>query len=96
MATPHFAKIVQSGKAKQKAVKKVTSTHATKPGERLFVDISSVNATSAGGKRYWGMVVDNYSRYKWSVFLKNKNELSSKVFPIIEMIRAKGYKVKSI
>ena len=40
------------GKAKQKSVKKSTNTHATKPGERLFVDISSVNATSAGGRRY--------------------------------------------
>ena len=42
------------------------------------------------------MVVDDYSRYKWSVFLKNKNELTSKVFQIIEMIQAKGYRVKSI
>ena len=61
---PTFCKDCAIGKAKQKAVKKTTSTHATKPGERLFVDISSVNATSAGGRRYWGMVVDDYSRYK--------------------------------
>ena len=84
------------GKAKQKSVKKSTNTHATKPGERLFVDISSVNATSAGGRRYWGMVVDDYSRFKWSVFLKNKNELASKVMPIIEMIRGRGYEVEYI
>ena len=75
------------GKAKQKSVKKSTNTQSTHPGERLFVDISSVNATSAGGKKYWGMVVDDYSRFKWSVFLRNKNKLSSKVIPIIKMIR---------
>ena len=41
-------------KAKQKSVKKSTNSHSTYPGERLFVDISSVNTTSAGGRRYWG------------------------------------------
>ena len=64
---PTFCEDCAIGKAKQKAVKKTTSMHATKPGERLFVDISS---TSAGGKRYWGMVMDDYSRYKCVEILK--------------------------
>ena len=48
------------------------------------------------GEDIGGMLVDDYSRFKWNIFLKNKNELTSKVMPIIEMIRGKGYDVKYV
>ena len=72
------------GKAKQKKVSKTTESKETKVGERLFIDISSVNIESYGGSRYWAIVVDDYSNYEWCVFMKKKSMLTHKILPIIK------------
>ena len=45
------------GKMKQKSINKTTSTDRTKfkTGEKLYMDISSVKGTRAGGSKYWAM-----------------------------------------
>ena len=84
------------GKVKQKRVNKLPKKRSENPGEKLYIDISSVNATSSGGAKYWGMMVDDCTRFKWSRFLKEKKELSDAFMPIIQNLLAKGYKIKKV
>ncbi|CAJ2637126.1 unnamed protein product [Trifolium pratense] len=46
-----------------------------KPLELLHIDLfGPVNTTSLGGKQYGFVIVDDFSRYTWVLFLKNKDE----------------------
>ena len=45
--------------AQQKGVAKSTDTQSTKPGERIFMDITSIRAFSFGGKKFWLVLVDD-------------------------------------
>ena len=84
------------GKAKQKRVSKSTESKATKIGERLFINISSVNIESYGGSKYWAIVVDDYSNFKWCVFMKKKSMLASKILPIIKELNLRKQTVMKI
>ena len=56
----HFCESCAIAKAKQKNVVKVRKDKgAEKPGERLYIDISSVSKKSAGGKKLWALIVDD-------------------------------------
>ncbi len=58
-----------TGKGRQKAMKKFTENRASITMERIFVDVSSLPNLSLGGSRYWILVVDDATRYKWSYFV---------------------------
>lgn len=83
-------------KGKQKNVAKETTTTSSKPGERLYIDISSVNAVSIGGSKFMVMVVDDYTRYKWSMFIKAKSDLTSVVVPLLKELQSVGKAVNHI
>ena len=83
-------------KGKQKNASKDTATIASKPGERLYVDISSVSAVSIGGSKFMVMIVDDYSRMKWSRFIKSKSELTSVVIPLLKELKSIGKPVSYI
>ena len=84
-------------KARQKNVKKVRSHGVAKSaGERLFIDISSVAKTSAGGKKFWALIVDDQTRMKWSRFLGKKSDLRDEVLPLIKRLIATGREVKKV
>ena len=55
------------------------------PGERMYLDTSSMRKPSMGGRQHWAMLVDEATKYKNSFFLKKKNE---QVKPIIDWIKA--------
>jgi hypothetical protein len=59
-------------KARQKNVSKVSDLKADKVGERLYVDVSSVNTPTFGGNRFWLLVADEVSDMCWSYFLAKK------------------------
>ena len=63
------AKIRQANVPKKKE-KQVPS----RPGYRLFIDISSFKHESMGGKRHWLVVVDEFSDCSHSFFLKRKSD----------------------
>jgi hypothetical protein len=65
-------------KAKQKNLPKSNYNKSTIPGERLYIDISSVNQPSFGSSKYWLLIVDEFSKMKWSFFLKTKDESTGK------------------
>jgi hypothetical protein len=54
-------------KIKQKLVPKSTTSRGDSLGYCLFVDISSSMDSSFGGSRYWVLIVDDFSRYHWSI-----------------------------
>ena len=63
------AKITQTNVPKKKK-KQVPS----RPGYRMFIDISSFKHESMGGKRHWLIVVDEFSDCSHSFFLRRKSD----------------------
>ena len=63
------AKIRQANIPKKK-LKQVPS----RPGYRIFVDISSFKHESMGGKRHWLIAVDEFSDCSHSFFLRRKGD----------------------
>jgi hypothetical protein len=49
----------QTAKSKQNSVMKESETKSTIPGERIFIDTSSVKTKSFGGSKFWLLVVDD-------------------------------------
>ena len=86
------AKITQANVPKKKE-KQVPS----RPGYRMFIDISSFKHESMGGKRHWLIVVDEFSDYSHSFFLRRKND-QIELFPDwIKELKAKyGIDIKYI
>ena len=72
-------------KIKQKNIPKKNEDKSKNPGERMYLDISSMRKPSLGGSQHWVMLVDEATKYKKSFFLKKKNE---QVEPIIDWIKA--------
>ena len=70
------AKIRQRNVQKKK-IKKMP----TKPGYRVFIDISSFKQASRGGNRHWLIVVDEFSDYTHSYFLNKKSD-QIKILPM--------------
>lgn len=69
---------------------------STKCGERLYIDISYINKISFGGSKYWVLVVDEFSKMKWSFFIKMKNDLPTKIIPLLVQLINNGKHVKYI
>ena len=53
----------------------------TRPGYRIFIDISSFNHTSRGGNRHWLIVVEEFSDCVHSFFLNKKSD-QIKILPM--------------
>ena len=61
------------GKARQKNTSKESShTKSTKPGEMMYLDISSIKGEGYGRKKFWLLIVDEATNNCWSYFLKQK------------------------
>ena len=72
-------------KIRQKNIPKKNEDKSQNPGERMYLDISSMRKPSMGERQHWVMLVDEATKYKKSFFLKKKNE---QVEPIIDWIKA--------
>jgi hypothetical protein len=55
-------------KAWQKNVNKETETRSIIRGERVFIDISSIQQKSFGGSKFWLLVIDDCTDFCWSAF----------------------------
>jgi hypothetical protein len=75
------------GKARQKNINKQWKGGSSVPGERLYVDISSIQGVSFGGAKFWALVVDDFSGYCWSYFLKAKSELKERKFDLVKELK---------
>jgi hypothetical protein len=72
------------GNAKQKNINKQWKGGSSVPGERLYVDISSIQRVSFGGAKFWALVVDDFSGYCWRYFLRAKSELKERILDLIK------------
>ena len=76
-------------KARQKNIKKVTTTvTAKKPGERLSLDISPPSTKSIGGSKHWLLVQDDCTAATFSFLLKTKDQLQAVMIPFIKTLEA--------
>ena len=61
----------------------------SRPGNKMFIDKSSFKHESMGGKRHWLIVVDEFSDYSHSFFLRKKSDQT-----VVIPIWIKGLKTK--
>jgi hypothetical protein len=66
-------------KAQQKNVNKQWLGSSNLPGERLYINISSIKERSFGGAKFWALIVDDYSDYCWSFVMKNTSDLKTRI-----------------
>jgi GAG-pre-integrase domain len=62
-------------KSRQKYVNQYWKGGSQAPGERVYLDISSIRDKSYGGSCFWGLILHDYTDYCWSIFLKTKGDL---------------------
>jgi len=73
------------GKQARKSLKLKNCVSTTHPLELLHVDLSGpMRITSRGGKRYVLMIVDDYSRFTWTLFLASKDETFEKILVFLK------------
>jgi len=76
-------------KARQSPIPNKVIARSKIPGERLFIDISSVKSKSLGGLKFWLLIIDDATDFCWSFFLKKKGDLSKIVRELINDLKAK-------
>ena len=85
------------GKMKKKNISKQQLDRAEKPGDRLFMDISSIKYASAGGAKFWALFVDDCTDFVFGVYMKKKSDLSIDGIKLINSIENNyGIKIKKI
>jgi hypothetical protein len=72
-------------KTRQKNTK-VTDNVSEIPGERLFIDISSMKKKSYGGAKFWCLLVDDCTNFCWSIFLKKKSDQVKEIIRLLKKI----------
>jgi hexokinase len=75
------------------------STHmpAKYKGERIMFDISSVQVTSHGGNKFWLLIMDEFTGFCWSYFLRQKSDLSNQMIDWVKAFNIKfNTKVKHL
>ena len=87
----------QMSNAQQKKVSKTTETKSEVPGERLFVDMSSVSKhKSLGGAKVWLAAVDDATGYTWSHLIKEKSAAPKHLKTLVRRLNDRGNPVKFI
>ena len=84
------------GKAKRKKIAKEAQNKSKIPGQRLYIDLSSIRDESSGGKKHWLLIVDEATDYKWSKFLRTKSELPKIMLEFLKERKSEGLEMKFI
>ena len=75
------------GKLVKNSVKSKRCVSTSRPLEMLHIDLSGpMRIMSRGGKRYVCVIVDDYSRFTWTLFLASKDETFKKFITFIKKI----------
>ena len=67
-----------------------TECRSTRPLERLFVNLSGQQPTSAGGAQHLMTIADDFSRMGWPYFLERKSDVRMVFAGFLADIIAKG------
>lgn len=82
----------QIGKQTRVFHKKVTSIETTRPLELLHIDMAGpTRVESLGGKKYFMVVVNDFSRYTWVAFLREKSKAFTELLNICKRIQVEKY-----
>jgi hypothetical protein len=84
------------GKAIKKKISKSANKDSTKPMERIYVDLTTIQTTSFGNKKHWVLVVDEFTDMKWSFFLKQKSDLGKTMMNFLRQQKEEGFMVNKI
>src|SRR3954466_13988762 len=90
-----FAKHVRKGSFPKPAFKSKNVVPSSRPLELLHIDLfGPVKIASIRGKRYGLVIVDDYSRWIWVKFLKDKDESHTVFFDFCTQIQSeKEFKI---
>ena len=86
----------QIGNIRQKDVDKETHTKSTVPGERIFIDTSSISNRTLGGSQYLLGVVDDATDMTWGRMLKSKKQQVPSLMEFLRQMKSRGTPVKYI
>ncbi|CAH9114878.1 unnamed protein product [Cuscuta europaea] len=88
----------QKVKQVKNSFKPIAGDLSTNPLNLIHMDLfGPVETPSVGGKKYTLVMVDDYSRYTWTVFLSKKNETLQKLPSLLKQLQTeKNLKVKTI
>ena len=85
------------GKMRQKNIPKMKVKQANSPGDRIFLDISSIKYESLGGARFWVLMMDDCTGFLSSFFLKRKSDLKNKgIFMLKKIENNYNLKIKRV
>ena len=74
----------------------MTKVVAKDIGERIFIDISSVDHKAYDGARYWVLVVDDKTNKSWSFFVGHKDQQVDPLFELLLLLYKNKTPVKYI
>jgi hypothetical protein len=83
-------------KARQRNINKDWKGGSQVPGERVYLDISSIKGESYGGSCFWALVLDDHTDYCWILFLKAKSDFKGKFLTLLTYLKIVGLDVKFI
>ena len=77
-------------KIRQKNIPKESEgIKATKPAERMYIDISSMKHNSLGGQKHWVLMICEKTNFKTSFFTKKKSDQNKLILEWIHHIKKK-------
>ena len=76
-------------KIRQANIPKENINKSDKPGESMYLDITSMKHSSFGGKKHWAFMVDEATNFKQGFFLRKKKEQVNPIFTWLKTWKAK-------
>lgn len=73
-----------------------TRERADRPGARIHTDVCGMFDCSKAGYRYFVCFKDDFSRYRYIYFMKNKSEVVNKLQIVLAQIKTAGYVVQEL
>ncbi|GJT27557.1 putative ribonuclease H-like domain-containing protein [Tanacetum coccineum] len=84
----HLCSSCELGKAKRKSFKTKTTPSSKRQLQLLHMDLCGpMRVESINGKKYVLVIVDDYSRYTWTHFLRSKDETSEVLINFLKLIQ---------
>nr|GEY32977.1 hypothetical protein [Tanacetum cinerariifolium] len=84
----HLCSSCELGKAKRKSFQTKTTPSSKRRSQLLHMDLCGpMRVESINGKKYVLVIVDDYSRYTWTYFLRSKDETPEVLIDFLRLIQ---------
>nr|GFC83345.1 retrovirus-related Pol polyprotein from transposon TNT 1-94 [Tanacetum cinerariifolium] len=84
----HFCSSCELGKAKRKSFHTKLTPSSKRRLQLLHMDLCGpMRVSSINGKRYVLVIVDDYSRYTWTYFLRSKDETPEVLMDLLRLVQ---------